>query len=256
MSCVGILETKVNPSLFAKISAGLLPGWRWTSNDSHSHQGRVWIGWKPQAVELTVCSMSSQVTHCHVRLISLSNSCYFSVVYGEHTFVARRTLWDDMIQSSVLFSVDPWLVAGDFNAICHHSDRIGSSNIWILAFDEFGNCLDQAGLDDLRYIGHRFTWSTSSGALCKQRKIDRVLVNDKWSVVFSFSEANFLAPGVSDHTSMIIRLAHHTPSRKPFKFYNFWMAHPSFSDIVTQVWDSQLSGTSMFVLCQKLKLLK
>ncbi|XP_030441655.2 uncharacterized protein LOC115663828 [Syzygium oleosum] len=177
-------------------------------------------------------------------------------IYGDHTFVARRSLWEDLVSSSGLFETDPWLVAGDFNVIRFNSDRLGSSNVWIPAFDEFGICLDQSGLEDLRYIGHRFTWSTSSGDTRKQRKINRVLINDQWSSSFSFSEANFLAPGVSDHSQMLIRIAHAVPSRKPFKFFNFWMTHPSYSDIVSQVWNSQIFGSPMFVLCRKLRLLK
>ncbi|XP_030442342.2 uncharacterized protein LOC115664561 [Syzygium oleosum] len=197
ISCIGILETKINQSLFEKISIGLLPGWVWTANYNYSPRERIWIGWKPYEVDLQVISLSSQVIHGHIRVLALNKTCFFSVVYGEHTFTARRSLWADLIRSSVPFEAEPWLVAGDFNAIRFDSDRMGSSNTWIPAFDEFGHCLDQAGLDDLRYIGHRFSWATSSGASRKLRKIDRALV-----------------------------------------------------------WDSCIGGTPMYVLCQKLKLLK
>ncbi|XP_030449341.2 uncharacterized protein LOC115671829 [Syzygium oleosum] len=225
ISCIGILETKISPTLFEKISTGLLPGWVWTANYNCSPHGRIWIGWKPHEVDLEVISLSSQVIHGHVRILALNKTCFFSVVYGEHTFIARRSLWANLIRSSEFFEAEPWLVAGDFNAIRFNSDRLGSSNTWILAFDELGHCLDQAGLDDLRYIGHRFSWATSFGVSRKQRKIDRALINDQWLSSFSFSEANFLAQGVSDHTPII-------------------------------VWDSRIGGTPMYVLYQKLKLLE
>lgn len=177
---------KVNPSLFANISMGLVPGWLWTSNYNFSPRGRIWIGWNPRSVDLVVHSMSSQVIHGYLRMLNLNKTCFFSVVYGEHTFVSRRALWSELVQSGALFLTHPWLVDRDFNAIRDNSDRLGISNAWIPAFDEFRTCLAQAGLDDLRYIGHRFTWSASSGVLRKQRKIDRVLINEQWSSVFSF----------------------------------------------------------------------
>ncbi|XP_030444252.1 uncharacterized protein LOC115666717 [Syzygium oleosum] len=238
ISCLGITETKVNISLFDDISSGLLPGWKWTSNYESSPRGRIWVGWDTRFIELMVIASSDQVIHGNLRLLPINKSCIFSVVYGEHSFGSRRALWADLIQSSASFSNVPWLVAGDFNAIRTHSDRVGSSNAWIPAFNEFGDCLDQAGLDDLRYVGHRFTWSTSSGELRKQRKIDRALVNEHWSSIFSFSEASFLAPGVSDHTPILIRLMTPPNSKKPFKFFNFWLTHPAFLTITAQAWEA------------------
>ncbi|KAL3749606.1 hypothetical protein ACJRO7_010700, partial [Eucalyptus globulus] len=131
--------------------------------------------------------------------------------------------------------------ASDFNAIRDPPNRIGSSNAWIPAFDEFRDCLTQAGLDDLRYTGYRYTRATSSGLNPKQRKIDRVLVNGRWNSEFSFSEASFIAPGISDHTPM---------------FFNFWMTHPEFSAMVSEAWHSPFHGSPMFTLCAKLRLLK
>ncbi|XP_030460546.1 uncharacterized protein LOC115680840 [Syzygium oleosum] len=205
---------------------------------------------------MDVRSESSQAIHLHMCLLAMNKSFHVSIIYGEHTFTARRSLWTDLVQTSMVVSDEPWLVARDFNAIRDHSDRMGSSNAWIPAFDELALCLDQAGLDDLKYVGHRFTWSTSSGASRKQRKIDRVLVNDQWTSTFSYSKATFLAPRVSDHTPMIIRIVLPSLSRKPFKFFNCWVSHPSFLPIVTQTWDSRITGTPMFILCCKLKILK
>lgn len=55
-------------------------------------------------------------------------------------------------------------------------------------------------LEDLRYVGFGYTMTTSMGSARKARKIDKVLVNYKWSHDFSYSEASFLAPGISDHS--------------------------------------------------------
>lgn len=256
LCCIGILETKVSSSLFPIISWALLPGWTWFANYEHSRRGRIWIGWNPLLVTFAASSFSSQAVHGYINCLSSDMRFSVAVVYAEHTFVLRRSLWLDIVQTSSGLADQPWLIAGDFNAIHDASDRIGSSTVWPPSFDEFGQCLAQAELDDLTYVGQRFTWSTSIGVNRKQRKIDQVLVNTHWSSVFSYSEASFLPPGVSNHSPMIIKIMTPPMTRKPFKFFNFWMSHPAFSELVAQIWDSHIDGTPMFILCRKLKLLK
>jgi len=170
----------------------------------------------------------AQAIHGRLECLISGISFNLSIVYAEHSFVLRRPLWDDLISTSALCLDIPWIVAGDFNAICYASDRADRSNYWIPGFEDFGDCLIQAGLDDLRFVGNRFTWSASSGPMRRQRKIDRVLTSAAWNSAFSYSEANFLAPGLFDHSPMIVRILPIPNSRRPFKFFNFWMTNPSF----------------------------
>ncbi|KAF8025231.1 hypothetical protein BT93_F2160 [Corymbia citriodora subsp. variegata] len=231
--CIGILETKVPADNFDVISSRLLLGWLWLANYEHSPRGRIWVGWNPLLVDFKLLLGTSQLIHGETKILSSDTVITFFVVYGEHTFVSRRPLWQDIISLSQGLKDSPWIVAGDFNAIWDPSDCIGSPDVWIPAFDDFKECMDEAELIDLRFVGFRFTWSTSSGATRKQRKIDRVLVNNCWCLSYSFSEASFLAPGISDHTSMVVKVLPPVHRRIPFKFYNLWMSHPDFSMIVT-----------------------
>lgn len=183
-------------------------------------------------------------------------SCYISTVYGEHSFVRRRPLWDDLQHYNEIFQDVAWVVAGDFNAIKDPSDRVGGTTTWIPYFDEFAQCLVQTELTDLRFVGLRYTWSTSAGAARNMRKIDRVLVNNKWNVDFSFSEAAFLSLGISDHTPMVVRVLHPPRRSKPFKFFEFWEKHPDFKSLVQDVWSTSVTGVPMYKLVSKLKMLK
>ncbi|KAF7851298.1 hypothetical protein BT93_L4155 [Corymbia citriodora subsp. variegata] len=123
----------------------------------------------------------------------------------------------------------PWLVVGDFNAIRDPSDRVGSSATWLPSYDDFKDCLSQVLLEDLRFVGYRYTWSSSSRYNRKLKKIDKVLVNCKWCQDFSYSEVAFLDPRISDHTPMVVKITAPMPKKKLFKFFNFWMQHPSRS---------------------------
>ena len=89
------------------------------------------------------------------------------------------------------------------------------------------------------------------------RKLDRALSNHVWLSEFTESEANFLDPGASDHSPIVVNTGMHLHTRKPpFKFFNFWTAHESCEDVVCQVWGEPLWGTAQYSLCQKLKRLK
>ncbi|XP_039155725.1 uncharacterized protein LOC120287105 [Eucalyptus grandis] len=206
LSCVGILETKISPAAFPLVSGALIPGWCWSANNDHSPRGRIWVGWNPKSASFALSACSSQAIHGRLIYLNSGISFIITVVYAEHSFTLRRPLWADLIQSSFQVVDSPWIVAGDFNAIRSSSDKADISNYWIPAFNDFGDCLNQAGLDDLRYVGNRFTWSASSGPSRKLRKIDKVLTNSAWNSIFSFSEASFLPPGVSDHSPMMVRI--------------------------------------------------
>ncbi|KAL3749604.1 hypothetical protein ACJRO7_010698 [Eucalyptus globulus] len=253
---IGLLETKVPEESFDYISASLIKGWSWIANYNCSPRGRIWVGWNPDIVSFCPISITDQAIHGSLNCILSGRRCSISTVYGEHTFVRRRPLWEDLQHYNEIFQDVAWLVVGDFNAIKDPSDRIGSSTNWIPYFDEFANCLNQTELTDLRFVGLRYSWTTSSGNLRKMRKIDRAMVNNKWNIDFSFSEATFLKPGISDHTPIVVRVVHPPRRRKPFKYFEFWEKHPDFKTIVHQVWSFPVRGVPMFQLVSKLKLLK
>jgi hypothetical protein len=89
------------------------------------------------------------------------------------------------------------------------------------------------------------------------RKLDRVLVNEKWNLTFPLSEARFLSSGMSDHSPMVVKVARNDQNiKKPFRFFDMWMDHEEFMPVVKKVWDQNLGGCPMYQLCCKLRKLK
>jgi hypothetical protein len=79
-------------------------------------------------------------------------------------------------------------------------------------------------------------------------------VNQEWYQSFQNSNPTFQAQGISDHSPIIISLDKPLPKApKPFKFYNHWVDHPTFLDIVRKEWNCAIKGNPMFILIQKLK---
>ncbi|KAK9756126.1 hypothetical protein RND81_01G075300 [Saponaria officinalis] len=76
-------------------------------------------------------------------------------------------------------------------------------------------------------------------------KLDRVLINAAWSNAFTRTSAQFLPPGLSDHS----------PSLR-FSFLNCWPDHPQFRSLVTEAWNHAVTDNPMFRLMGKLQNVK
>lgn len=177
-----------------------------------------------------------------------------SFVYAEHSFVKRKSLWSDLEHKGAVFDGIPWIVLGDFNAVRNSSDRCGGTDKWLPSLDDFHNCIEAAGLDDLRYKGSRFTWTKRTyGDQACVRKIDRVLCNAKWVCDFNASEAEFMTPGVSDHSSVIVSVDQGRKVKSPFRYFHFLAQHHDFLSIVNDAWQLQVHGCAMFKLYKELK---
>ncbi|GAV92873.1 LOW QUALITY PROTEIN: hypothetical protein CFOL_v3_36251, partial [Cephalotus follicularis] len=135
----------------------------------------------------------------------------------------------------------------------HSGNRLVSSK----AMEEFEHCIRKCEIEDLRQTGQFFTWNNKrTGAEAIAKKIDRALGNWWWFKEFSDIQAEFLPPGISDHSPCFLPLQR--PSirgGRPFKYLNVWASHQSFLGLVRDV-QRQLEGSPMEVVGKKLRLLK
>lgn len=98
--------------------------------------------------------------------------------------------------------------------------------------DDFSNCINNAELEDMRNWAFKFTWSNNSPGderIC--RKFDRVLVNDKWGEILPYSVTEFKAPGLSDHTLLLIHIIPKELNLKKLLIYGL-----SMTSFLNQLW--------------------
>lgn len=90
-----------------------------------------------------------------------------------------------------------------------------------------------------------------------QRK-NRALVNSVWISVLPHIEADFSAERLSDHTPCCILLVQDSGRKRAscFRYCNIWSTDDSFLPTVQRVRTQQFSGSSMFQLLHKLKMLR
>ena len=114
--------------------------------------------------------------------------------YGDNNASLRETLWSDMVSRGDEWELTPWILMGDFNATRNPSER---STTWDGQTDRLETCIRDAKVDDdLRYSGMHYTWTNQCTENLIVRKLDRVLVNEKWNLHFPLSEARFLPAGM------------------------------------------------------------
>ena len=223
ISLLGLMETKVRALKGLKISKAILRHWRFSNNNDHHSNGRIWVAWDPSILNVKVEYASSQLMHTSVTIIDTNQRFFASFVYGFNTATKRSPLCRDIRQISTGIATAPWILLGDFNVVRHPSERLGGDPSWHPYFDDFNACCYQSSLDDLRYSGHYLTWSNkSSDDKLISSKLDRALINIHWESIFNGSNAIFLPPGVSNHCPTLVSTGVAIRTRKPsFKFFNF-----------------------------------
>ncbi|CAN1781828.1 hypothetical protein LINPERHAP1_LOCUS15575, partial [Linum perenne] len=154
-------------------------------------------------------------------------------VYGANKDYNRRLFYNRVGSNDL-----PTLHLGDFNAIrgCHDASNRGgwgggSSSI------EFNDWI--AGLQGSEHpiVGENLTWTNNQVAKPISGRLDKILMNMAWLSSFPGSNAHYVYSGYSDHSgiSLATDVTKSSPP-KPFRFFKFWMKHPSFPDLLKKDW--------------------
>ncbi|XP_026457292.1 uncharacterized protein LOC113358007 [Papaver somniferum] len=240
------------------IGSSINKNWCFLNNDINDSSGRIWVGWNPLNFSINLLHSASQAIFLEVTTCR-NLKFVVTFVYGDNDNTNRVAIWNDLIAFSGGYDL-PWVVLGDFNEILNFNERIGSnsSSSHISSMNHFNHCVEISQLFDLPFSGDFYTWSNKlidPGRIMS--KIDRVLANIEWTSVFTQSKDDFLAPGISDHSSMVVSVYEkrlHGPP--PFRFFNYLTNEPDFLDIVRSVWEEKVNGNPMFILVSKLKKVK
>ena len=206
VSLLGLVETKVRSPKHLDLARNLLPGWKFFFNYSCHRLGRIWVAWDPLILSVSLLVSTTQLMHVSVRIIQTDQMFLSSFVYGLNEASNRAALWDTIRSLSSSIQIDPWVVLGDFNVVRFTSEKLGRDVFGNPAMEAFNDCCYAAELEDIKYVGHHFTWSNkSSGRRMKSRKLDRALAHSSWLSTFPNSEVLFAPPGISDHSPIILR---------------------------------------------------
>lgn len=78
------------------------------------------------------------------------------------------------------------------------------------------------------------------------KKLDRIMINEKWIEHIGYSTAAFLGLGLSDNSPVILQLkALPNLGLEPFRFFNRWCANEAFVPVVRKICQGNISTDSM-----------
>lgn len=202
LSIICLVETRVQQENSKKIVDSMLPGWNFFHNYSKHLLGKVWICWDPSIASLSLVDVHAQVLTC---MVQHGNKRWFlSAVYGANQRPNRRSLWLRLNAIRSNLGSVPWILAGDFNAIRFHQEKWGFGGFSCYD-EEFAECINTIEVDDLAFTGCFHTWSNKqTGLAFVSKKLDRVLANMFWLQSYGSTLVEFLDPGVSDHSPMLV----------------------------------------------------
>ncbi|KAK4394431.1 hypothetical protein Sango_1597400 [Sesamum angolense] len=146
---------------------------------------------------------------------------------------------------------------GSFNTVVDMSEICGASGDISASMDEFKGCLTETGLITLPMQGNTFTWhncSTDSRSLWK--RLDRMLVNDRWLELWPGTHYVSLNPRTLDHSHLVLKGELQNPPVILFRLDNYLASSPNFIPMVHSILRNQVVGTSMYSVTRKLKALK
>ncbi|XP_056683679.1 uncharacterized protein [Spinacia oleracea] len=257
ISVIAIIETRRKEGNAQRIQNKFGSAWLWEMNYTCSPKGRIWIGWKHNRVNFQLIRKTDQTIHGDLSDKDGLFSVCFTAVYGLHTIEHRRPLWNELVNLSAVLT-KPWLIMGDFNSVLFSGDRVNGNPVQIAETKDFEECIQAAGITELKSCGNMFSWSNKGqGDQRISSRIDRAFGCCDWQSIFTEVCVDYLNPGISDHSPLLLdcNIAHHQGSR-PFKFFNYMASHERFRQVVQEGWDTPVVGTAMFQVWQKLKAVK
>uniref|UniRef100_A0A803LM05 Reverse transcriptase domain-containing protein n=1 Tax=Chenopodium quinoa TaxID=63459 RepID=A0A803LM05_CHEQI len=189
-----------------------------------------------------------KLIHCIVNPKGMSKGFHCTFIYAYNTKAERDVLWNDLRILSGKID-EAWIALGDFNCVLEVDERIGAA-VTMNEIADFRNCVDDCNLYDMKYGGNHFTWNNKQeGAARVFSKIDRGMVNDKWTDMFKHAEMYYHNEGDFDHCPGVIYVfPDQREGKKPFRYFNLWSKKQDFKDNVKQVWKNEVKGTMMYDL--------
>ncbi|KAM0859874.1 hypothetical protein ACQ4PT_046911 [Festuca glaucescens] len=156
-------------------------------------------------------------------------------LYGESVWRHKHRTWRYLRELSHQANV-PWMVLGDMNEILSESEKDGGAPRPLAYMQAFRDCLTDCGLEDLGFIGNKFTWKRG---LIRER-LDRAVGNAGWSQLFPHAGVHNLTSTGSDHRPILVDTETYASvqsnSNRRRHFEGRWLKEEKVADVVSTDW--------------------
>ncbi|XP_062074810.1 uncharacterized protein LOC133778804 [Humulus lupulus] len=257
MNKVGIgalLENKLKKDKVDDMMAKLFLGWDYYC--SNVTEGRILVIWQKSFIKVQVLMEHQQIVHYLVKLTGMHMVFLVTFVYGLNTIDEILEMWKGL--SYTPLPVKPWLIVGDFNAVFNFDDKAGGKTISDAELLDSAAWLAQIQMAALKSIGSKYTWSNKQDEGDRvYSKIDHAFTNEDWVDELPNTIAEFQWDVTSDHCYCLIKSHKHgNLGTKPLRFFNLWIAHRGFKDVVKGNWNKPMAVRGLQGMIKKLLRLK
>ncbi|KAL4271801.1 hypothetical protein GQ457_13G020760 [Hibiscus cannabinus] len=172
----------------------------------------IWLLWSA-SVSLDIVAISSQFLHARCLDKVTMKEFFITYVYASPCSTKRSRLWYQL-KALEPEGEQPWILGGDFNAICTSNERQGGSQ---------SRCGTSPTFRD-------FIFDTS-------------LLDMGWYNIFDKSEVLHLQKLGSDHRPLLLvtGLGNDKRGNQPFCYIAAWNDHPDFNNLFSSTWKNDRS---------------
>ncbi|CAK8564653.1 unnamed protein product [Lathyrus sativus] len=251
---IALLETRVKVKNVPSVRNKLMLRGSFADNYQHHANGRVWLYWDSNEVDIKSVKSSSQFIYSGIHDLAGNFLFWLTTVYALNRPKQRRVLWNYIV---VIYAQQqgPWVLMGDFDNVIHINDRIGGNDVTKTEYIDICSMMENVGLFEKESKGSYYTWSNNHTAGTIYSHIDHVLANVEWLQQNTDITLHMLPPSVSDHSLLFLTGNDqvHKRYRKPiFRFYNCIMDFEGYGALVENNWSVPIKGNPMFILWNKL----
>ncbi|KAL8460737.1 hypothetical protein ACS0TY_032302 [Phlomoides rotata] len=140
---------------------------------------------------------------------------------------------------------DPWMCMGDYKEIFLSWEKLGEDYKQTWGMEKFWETATTLGLQDLGFSGNDFTWSNGiAGDANIFVRLDRVLGNPSWRLLFGGSRVLHLPQLNSDHSPIQIfcdrtvnQIGIRGHRKKLFCFEKIWLGDIKCASVMELGWE-------------------
>ncbi|KAB2605929.1 hypothetical protein D8674_005646 [Pyrus ussuriensis x Pyrus communis] len=118
----------------------------------------------------------------------------------------------------------------------------------------FRNALSGCQLQDLGFVGNKYTWETTRGGGLRVR-LDRAVASQSWLDLFPQFRVTHLKPTTSDHIPVLLEweVKRRLRATRRFRYEEGWSVQEGCAEAVKAGWESTFTGSPMFKVTEKIK---
>ncbi|XP_057250094.1 uncharacterized protein LOC130591176 [Beta vulgaris subsp. vulgaris] len=157
----------------------------------------------------------------------------------------------------VLAPYPDFLIIGDINQLDHYGDKLGGATL-IRGWEEFTNWKHTLQLQDVPFVGSRFTWTNNrDGVDLIMERLDRVYVSPTWNDRYPLGYTKNFPILHSDHAAIFYQTEPPTKvTHRSYQFENWCLIHPELPNMISSVWRIPIAGSTMYRFTKHLSIFR